>query len=131
MADIADLYEQLRNDISELVAGLDPDVLESPVPATPGWNIRNIVTHLTADATCVIAGDFPREFFEAIGEDSAVARVNEWTARQLKDREDRSLEELLQEGKKSGTELGDMMRGEKPWPEGTFIFADRALLTDA
>lgn len=130
MTEIADLYDQLRNDISELVAGLDPDVLETPAPATPGWNIRNIITHLTADATCVIAGDFPREFFEAIGEESAVARVNDWTARQIKEREDRSLEELLQEWKRSGTELADMMRGEKPWPEGTVIFADRALLTD-
>lgn len=130
MADIADLYEQVRNDISELVTGLDPQELDTPVPATPGWNIKDVITHLTADASCVIAGDFPREFFEAIGAESAVARVNAWTARQLKDREDRSLEELLQEWKSSGTELADMMRGEKPWPEETFIFADRALLTD-
>ncbi len=131
MAEIADLYEQLRNDISELVAGLDPDVLETPVPATPGWNIRHVVTHLTADATCVIAGDFPAAFFQAIGESSAVAEVNDWTARQLAEREDRSLEELLQEWKNSSIELADMMRGEKPWPEGAFMFADAALLTDA
>ena len=131
MADITDLYEQLRNDISELVAGLEPAELDKPVPATPGWSIRDIVTHLTADATCIIAGDFPRAFFDAFGEPDAVTLVNEWTARQLKEREDRSLEELLQEWKTSGNDLAAMMRGESPWPEGTLTFADRVLLTDA
>ena len=131
MADIADLYEKIRNDISELAAGLEPHELEQSAPATPGWRIRDIVAHLAADATCVIAGDFPKEFFEAFGESSAVARLNDWTANQLQEREDRSLEELLQEWKASGNDLNAMMRGEKPWPEGTLIFADRVLLTDA
>jgi uncharacterized protein (TIGR03083 family) len=131
MAEIADLYEQLRDDISEVVAGLEPARLDTPVPATPGWTIRNVLTHVTADATCVIAGDFPTGFFEAFGESSAVAEVNEWTARQIRDRQDRSLEELLQEWKASGNELAAMMRGERPWPEGLVPFVDRVLLTDA
>jgi uncharacterized protein (TIGR03083 family) len=130
MADIADLYEQLRNEISELVAGLDPQQLETPAPATPGWTIKNIVTHLAGDASSVLAGDFPSEFFEAFGEPAAVTKVNNWTARQLEEREGRSLEDLLQEWKVSGTEVAAMMRGTKPWPEGTMVFADRVLLTD-
>lgn len=131
MADLADLYEQLRDEISELVAGLEPQALGTPVPATPGWTIKDVVTHLTADATCAIAGDFPREFFEAFGEPAAVAKVNEWTARQVRDRKDRSLEELLQEWKTSGTDLAEMMRGNQPWPEDMLTFVDRILLTDA
>jgi uncharacterized protein (TIGR03083 family) len=130
MAQLGDLYERLRNDISELVAGLDPDALETPVPATQGWNIRDVIAHLAADATCTIAGDFPLEFFGAIGDSSAIAGLNDWTARQLEERAGRSLEELLQEWKASGTDIAAMMRGEKPWPEGAFIFADRALFTD-
>src|SRR5687768_5573024 len=122
MAEIADIYEQLRNEISELVAGLDDQQLSSPAPATPDWSIKDIVAHVTADATCVIAGDFPREFFEAFGEPAAVAKVNDWTARQLEERRDRSLEELLQEWKTSGTKLGAMMRGEKPWPADMLPF---------
>lgn len=131
MADLADLYEQVRNEISELVAGLEPSELDRPVPATPDWTIRDIVAHLTGDATCVIAGDFPREFFEAFGEPAAVAKVNDWTDRQVREREGRSLEELLQEWKTSGNELAAMLRGEKSWPEGTLIFVDRIILTDA
>lgn len=131
MADVADLYDQLRDEISELVAGLDPEALDTPVPATPGWTIRDVVSHLTGNTTRVIAGDFPREFFEAFGEAPAVAKVNDWTAGQVREREGRSLEELLQEWKTSSTELTAMMRGEKPWPDNPQMFVDRILLTDA
>jgi uncharacterized protein (TIGR03083 family) len=131
MAQIAELYEQVRNEISELVAGLEPAQLDTPVPATPGWSIRDVVAHLAADATYVLAGDFPTQFFDAFGDDQAVATLNDWTKRQLREREDRSLEELLQEWKVAGAELTAMMRGEKPWPDGSFMFGDRVLLTDA
>lgn len=131
MADIADLYEQVRNEISEFVAGLEPAELERAAPATPGWSIKDLVTHLAADSTCIVAGDFPREFFDAFGEPAAVALVNDWTEGQLKERQGRPLEELLQEWKTSAIELATMMRGETPWPEGTLPFADRILLTDA
>ena len=131
MAEIVDLYEQLRNDISEFVTGLTPEELDTPVPATPGWTIRQVVTHLAADATYLISGDFPREFFEAFGDEDAVVTLNDWTARQLDERKDRSLEEILQEWKASATELTAMMRGEQDWPEGILPFADRVLLTDA
>ncbi len=131
MAELADLYEQLRNDISELAAALEPEELDKPVPATPGWSIRDVVAHLAADATCTVAGDFPHEFFEAFGESAAVAKVNDWTARQLEERRGRPLEDLLQEWKSSSNDLTAMMRGEKSWPEGTVTFADRVILTDA
>lgn len=131
MSDIVDLYEQLRNDITELVSELDPDVLEMPVPATPGWSVRDVVAHLAADATYAIGGDLPREFFEAFGDSDAVAMLNDWTARQLDERKDRSLQELLEEWTASGNDLAAMMRGEKPWPDGSLIFSDRLLVTDA
>ena len=131
MAEIGDLYDQVRKETSELVAGLDPAQLEIEAPATPGWSVRDIVAHLAADATYLINDDFPREFFQAFGEADAVLVLNDWTSGQLAEREDRSLEELLQEWDTSGSEVAAMMRGEKPWPEGNFPFADRILLTDA
>lgn len=131
MTDVVEIYEQLRQDISELVAGLEPQQLELPVPATSGWTIRDVVAHLAADATYLINGDFPREFFEAFGDEAAVITLNAWTARQTEERKDRSLEELLQEWKSSATEVAAMMRGERPWPDGILPFADRVLVTDA
>ena len=131
MAEVFEIYEELRQEISDLVAGLDPEQLETPVPATQGWTIRDVVTHLAADASCVISGDFPREFFEFFGDETTIVSLNEWTARQLEERRDHSLEEILQEWKSSATQLTAMMRGEQEWPDGTIVFADRVLLTDA
>lgn len=131
MAEVEQLYEQLRKDISDLVRELDPPTLEEPVPATPGWSIRDVVAHLAADAAYVVSGDFPVEFFEAFGNDSAVVVLNDWTGRQLEERKDRSVEELLAEWESSAAELTAMMRGEKPWPDGILGFADLIVLTDA
>lgn len=131
MAEVVEIYEQLRRELSELVADLEPPALELQVPATPDWSIRDVVAHLAADASYVISGDFPREFFEAFGDAEAVVVLNRWTARQVEERQDRSLEEILQEWKTSATELAGMMRGETPWPEGNVPFADRVLVTDA
>jgi uncharacterized protein (TIGR03083 family) len=131
MAELADIYEQLRTEISELVAGLEPDQLDTPVPATPGWTIKDVITHITADASCVIVGDFPSQYFETFGEGPAVELVNDWTARQVNEREGHSLEELLQEWKSSATELTAMMRGEKKWSENMLPFVDSVIVTDA
>ncbi len=131
MSNLVDLYEGLRNDISELASGLEAEELAMPVPATPGWSVRDVVAHLAADATYAIGGDLPREFFEAIGESDAVAALNDWTGRQLEERKDRSLQELLDEWTASAHDLTAMMRAEKPWPDGSLTFTDRLLVTDA
>ena len=131
MSDRAGLYEQLRSEISEFVSELDPAALEKPAPATPGWNVRDIISHLAADSTYAVAGDFPAEFFAAIGDTSVIGTLNDWTQRQVKERKDRSLQELLDEWQTSGDELIEMMRGEKPWPDGMLFFVDRILVTDA
>ena len=130
MADRADLYEHLRHDISEFVSGLESDALETPVPATPGWSIRDVITHLAADATYAVGAGIPVEFFAAVGDSKAVAVLNDWTGRQLEERKDRSLEELLEEWKTSGDEVLEMMRGEKPWPEGSLPFVEHVIVTD-
>lgn len=131
MRDFSDVYLGLRDDITEFVTGLDPKDLEKSVPATPGWTVRDVVAHLAADATYAIKGDFPSEFFQSFGDVAAVTMINAWTERQQAERRGRSLDELLEEWKTSGDELGSMMRGEKSWPEDSFVFIDRVITTDA
>jgi hypothetical protein len=90
-----EIYDDLRTSIATFVAELPPSVLETRVPATPEWTVKDVVAHLTGDATCVIAGDFPSEFFAAIGEEQGVAALNRWTAQQVAERRDRPLENVL------------------------------------
>ena len=130
MAEIAEIFENLRAEVAETVSGLSEEDLTRPVPATPEWTIRDIVSHLTGDIVCLLDADFPREFFEAFGDENAVKVLNDWTDGHIKERRDRDLKEVLDEWAEVTVPLTAMMRGERPWPDGVPPFADRVLLTD-
>jgi uncharacterized protein (TIGR03083 family) len=130
MGDLADVYEETRGELCKLVAGLPEGELTRPVPATPGWGIRDLISHLAGDASCVKVGDFPREFFQAFGDDAAVVGLNEWTAGHIAHRAEWSISEILDEWGESAATLVDMMRGDAPWPSDVPPFADRVLITD-
>ena len=131
MADLADVYERTRREVISFVEGLDEDGLRTPLPAAPGWTVRDVISHLTGDVACIIRGDFPREFFESFGDEAAVVPLNEWTLGHIDTRRDKTLGEVISEWDAlAEKELLPMMRGETPWPEGVPPFADRVLLTD-
>jgi uncharacterized protein (TIGR03083 family) len=49
-------YEAAQARVAELVAAAPPDV---PVPACPGWRLRDVVAHLCGLAEAVAAGEAP------------------------------------------------------------------------
>jgi uncharacterized protein (TIGR03083 family) len=130
VSDLSGVYETARRDVSELLNGLSSEELHNEVPATGGWTIRDIAAHLTGDAACLLKGDFPKEFFEAFGDEAAVVKLNEWTAGMVKDRADMAIPQLMEEWDRSAESIVKMMRGDEPWPEELPWFADRVLVTD-
>lgn len=130
MADSAGVFEAARQEVSDLLRSLSAKELVTAVPATPGWTIRDIASHLAGDASSVIANDFPRAFFAAFGEDEAVLSLNSWTAQHVASRADRTLDEILGEWEEASRSLISMMRGETEWPPSMPPFADRVLITD-
>jgi uncharacterized protein (TIGR03083 family) len=130
VGDLADVYEDGRKGQSDLVAGLSEDEVHKPVPATPGWRIRDVIAHLAGDAACVMTGDFPRTFFQAFGDEAAIASLNEWTAGQVAQRDGASISEILAEWEESSSTIVEMMRAALAWPDGIPAFADRVLITD-
>jgi len=131
VADLAEVYEQTRRDLIAFVEGLDEEGLMTPLPATPGWTARDVISHLTGDVACVGRGDFPREFFESFGDEAAVVSLNAWTDGHIESRRGKTLGEVISEWDAlAEKELLPMMRGEVPWPEGVPPFADRVLITD-
>ena len=58
--DLARLYRDTRERLSDLLIGLDGDQLSAPVPATPGWSVSDVVRHLLAVAEDVMAGRLTR-----------------------------------------------------------------------
>jgi uncharacterized protein (TIGR03083 family) len=55
-ADLATLYRDTRERLSELVLGLDDAALTTPVPACPGWSVSDVMSHLLAIVEDVTAG---------------------------------------------------------------------------
>ena len=130
MADSAALYEENRLTLAQLVRGLSDDELQTAVPATPGWTVRDILGHLAGDASSVASGDFPGQFFAAFGEPDAVISLNEWTNEHVQRRRYLSVSEVLEEWEENAAIVAAMMRGDQQWPEGIPVIADRVLLTD-
>lgn len=131
MGDLADVYDGTRRDIAAFVEGLDEADRHRPVPATPGWTVRDVISHLTGDIDCVLRGDFPREFFESMGDERAVEKLNRWTAGHVERRRDMSLSEVLEEWDGLVSKgLLPLLREEAPWPEGVPFIAGRVLITD-
>lgn len=130
MTDSATIYDETRLALAQLIRGLSGDEIHRQVPATPGWTIRDIVSHLSGDAASVTAGEFPEEFFASFGDAGAVIALNEWTDEHVATRSDMQLEEVLEEWDRNAATVTSMMRGETPWPERIPAFGDRVLLTD-
>jgi uncharacterized protein (TIGR03083 family) len=129
MSDLADVYEETRASIKRLVADLDDEELSREVPATPAWTIRDVIAHLTGDAVCLLAGDFPREFFEAMGSEQGVLTLDAWTDKQVVERRGKPLHEILDEWDQAAPKVVQMMRTSE-WPEGVLPFAAHILLAD-
>jgi uncharacterized protein (TIGR03083 family) len=130
MGDLAEIYDGLRRDLGATVSAMSEEELARKIPATPSWTIKDVVCHLTGDAVCTLASDFPSEFFNAFGDEAAIRVLNEWTDSQVRSRRDLPLEAVLKEWDGAAVEIMAMMRGEQSWPDGIAPFADRVLITD-
>lgn len=85
MSDAAEDYASMRARVTELVRSLTADQAESPVPGCPGWTVRDLLSHLTGLCADVVAGRL-----EGAGTPA-------WTARQVEERQGRSVDALLAE----------------------------------
>lgn len=130
MAELADVYAATRKELGNFVSSLSEDDLQRAVPATPDWSIRDVVAHVTAVVADTVRGRFPKSFFAAMGSSEEVAKLNDWTDRQVEERRRRSLQEVLDEWENATTAITPMMRGEVPWPDDTMLFAGHVLVTD-
>ena len=130
MADIADVFEELRRDVVSFVEALPEEDLQRRLPAAPAWTVRDVIAHLTGDIDGINAGDFPREFFRSFGDEAAIATLNEWTQNHVESRKDLSLQDVLKEWDENAARVVSAMRGDSPWPDDVPAFADRVLLTD-
>ena len=127
---MADVYEETRASIRDLLDSRPPEDLERPVPATPGWRVRDVVAHLVGDLESISAGDFPSEFFDSFGDEAAVAKLNQWTTGHVEKRAALPGDELFKEWDEKAATIVPKLRGLEPWSERVPVFVDRVLITD-
>jgi uncharacterized protein (TIGR03083 family) len=95
-------YRETRERVTELITPLSDEELKGIVPACPEWSVKDLFGHLAAIATDVVEGRWD-------GGGSP-----EWTARQIEERKDRSVEELAREWGESGAKLEAFLDGLHP-----------------
>jgi len=78
----APVYDAAKQRITSLVEGRDP---QTPVAATPGWSVKDVVAHLAGGLR-----DFADRRFDGF-------ETGEWGERQVRDRRDNSLADAFAE----------------------------------
>jgi uncharacterized protein (TIGR03083 family) len=78
-------YRVIRTQLSDLAATLSDERAETPVPALPGWSVRDTYAHLAGISTDIVNGT------------AGNPKNDAWTAGHLAARRDRSLSEICEE----------------------------------
>jgi uncharacterized protein (TIGR03083 family) len=89
--------------MTALVRDLDADALATPVPGCPGWTVQDLVAHSSAVITDVAGGNV-----DGAGSDP-------WTARQVTERKDLTIEQILAEWEASARTIEPQLDG---YPKG-------------
>jgi len=130
--DLAAAYEDTHRHLRDLVAGLAPQDLGRTVPASPDWTVKDVVAHVTGVAGDLVRGRIPEglDLTAALSDPQHATRREVLTAEQVASRKDASLQDVLAEWNGHVERLLPMLRGERPFPDGSPMFADAILVTD-
>lgn len=96
--DLGLLYAETRARVSALVRGLEPEQEGLTVPATPLWQVRDVVAHLAGLVSDLLAG-------RAEG-----AGTPSWTAAHVETRRGRTVAEMLSEWEVGSPRFEDFLR---------------------
>jgi uncharacterized protein (TIGR03083 family) len=102
--DVALVYGETRAHLLELARTMDDAHAHLPVPALPGWTVKDAYAHLTG--LCV----------DLLDENMTDAGSPAWTARQVSERAARSLDEVCAEWSERGPELDEWLEEQEEPP---------------
>lgn len=98
--EIADVYPKTRGRLLDLASRLDEGSVRTPVPALPGWTVKDAYAHLAGGCADVLAGNM-----EGAG-------TPPWTAKQVSDRAGHSLAEVCAEWSSHNREIDEWIRAQ-------------------
>jgi uncharacterized protein (TIGR03083 family) len=116
--DLAEAYDETHTHLADLARGLADGDLGRMVPASPAWDVKDVVAHLTGTAADVVAG---RPFadinlLDAWKDPAQAASRDAMTAAQVEARRTKELEEILEEWTGHVEALLPLLRGDRAFP---------------
>lgn len=132
MPDLARAYAEARESMTRIARSLDTSGLARPVPACPGWTVKDLVGHVTSIASNLAAGTIPDDLKNlAQVWDTDTAQHRElFIDEQLDLQRSRSIDEILSEWESAGSVVEQMLRGERPQPPNAPVLAEWVIVTD-
>jgi uncharacterized protein (TIGR03083 family) len=105
------------------------------VPACPGWSVRDVVAHHTGVMADAATGSFPElgdpmRLLDQWSDADVAAARDATTARQVRERRDRTMADLLEEWAIATARLVPALRGEQPFPGGLPPLLGALLIND-
>ena len=98
-----------------LVRDIDGAAAERPVPACPDWTVRELLSHMVGLGVDVLAGDEPDDHNAT------------WTQRQVEERRDRSIADLIAEWASITEPMRVYFRERSPRPLGDLVIHEQDL----
>ncbi len=118
MIDLAQAYQETHDHLAELVSELPEDELGRTVQATPAWDVRDAVAHVTGEARIAVTSDAPPELnlLEALRDQEQADRRDALNAREVQARRGWPIEAVLKEWDGLVEALLPMIRGDRSFP---------------
>src|SRR3982074_2458098 len=118
MADLAAAYLETREHLLPILLDLTPGQLETKVPFSPEWSVRDVVAHMASEAHALVGEGIPEGLFfldeKRRQERSSV--INAWNAGQVERRRGLSLGEILDQWEADVPAMLEALRGVRPFP---------------
>ena len=109
MGEYGEAYAEARSRFTEFMTSLDDGEVTTDVPACPGWKTRDVLAHLTGICTDTLAGRI-----EGAGS-------KEYTSRQIDERRDRSVDEMVAEWNEHAPAFEEMLDSIHPAISGGIV----------
>ena len=101
--------------VCDLVTSAGDQRMAAPVPATPAWTCRDLLSHMVGLGASVLRGDEPEDHHAT------------WTEQHVVDRSDRDVATLVAEWRGLADDLMAVMREDGPRPLGDVVIHEHDL----
>ena len=132
MVDSADAYVEVQHRLIAVISDPATDI-GAPVPACPGWSVRDVVAHhvgVVVDVARGNLGDLGMNLLDQWHDPEVQRARDTMTARQVDERRNRPVQELTDEWNHATGVVAPMMRGEVAIPPSLPPFVGYVLIND-